>query len=127
MEFEETKSCQYTVNVDLTRCGCDNVLSQQIVGHDFKDDESWNNTWVDLCSDIGTELKDDKWENKYDLFDEKNKSSIKKLNQFVVAFENVNASNLDKIVSFYVGVKLLTQHIVLFFFCFLFHFRVVCA
>ena len=117
------EASKYIVVVDLSRCGCDNVLSQQTAKHDFKDDESWNNIWADLCGDIGIELKDDKWEEKYDLFDKKNKNSITKLNQFVATFENVDASNLDNIASFYVGVKLSQRHIA-FFFLF---FHIVCV
>ena len=63
------RASKYTVVVDLSGCGVDNVLSQQTAKHDFKDVESWNNVWADLCGDIAIELKDDKWEDKYDLFD----------------------------------------------------------
>ena len=127
--MDHVQSSKYTVNVDLAQCGCDNVLSQQIVKHDFKDDESWNNTWEDLCSDIGNELKDDNWESRYDLFDEKNQSSIKKLNQFVAAFKNVNTSNVDKIVSFFVGVKRLptTYCISFLFVCFVLFSSCLCV
>ena len=95
---------KYSVNVDLTKGGCDNVLSVQVSKHDLKDDESWNNSWQDLCNEIGSELKDDEWESKCDLFDTKTDTCIRKLNDFITAFEKV--SNLDETVLFYVGVKL---------------------
>ena len=119
--MEESQASKYTVHVDLSKCGCDNVLSMKIAKHDSKDDESWNNSWVDLCGDIGNELKDDKWEEKYDLFDKNSKNSIEKLNQFKNAFEN-----LPKIVSFYVGVKLVARkwHI---FFCSLLKHVIACV
>ena len=109
--MEEPQASKYTVHVDLSKCGCDNVLSLEIAKHDSKDDESWNNSWVDLCGDIGNELKDDKWEEKYDLLDKNNSNSIEKLNQFKDVFRNFDTSNLDEMVYFYVGVKLLPQDI----------------
>ena len=118
--MEESQASKYVVNVDLSKCGCDNVLSLEIAKHDRKDDESWNNSWVDLCGDVGNELKDDQWEEKYDLFDQNNKNPIEKLNQFKTVFENFTKSNSDKIVSFYVAVKLLPQNVRHYFLFFLF-------
>ena len=96
---------KYSVNVDLTKCGCDKVLSVQVSKRDLKDDESWNNSWEDLCSEIGNELKDDTWESKCDLFDTKTKTALQTLNDFVNVFKNV--LNSGETVLFYVGVKLI--------------------
>ena len=109
------------VNVDLTKGGCDKVLSVQVPKHDLKDDESWNNSWEDLCGEIGNELKDDTWESKCDLFDTKTNTAIQTLNDFVNVFKN--ALNSGEPVLFYVGVKLILYHLKLFvalivFFCF---------
>ena len=96
---------KYNVKVDLTQCGCENVLSLEVPKHKMNDEESWNNSWEDLCGDIGNELKDDGWESNCDLFETKTNAAIQKLNDFVNAFKNV--LNSGETVLFYVGVKLI--------------------
>ena len=103
------KVSKYQVEVDLTACECDNIVSIKIDKHDFKDETSWNDSWQDLCNEIGTELKDDEWENKYQLISSMNEKQVpmKKLKQFIGIFVNIDANgnnNENIVVSFYVSV-----------------------
>ena len=97
----------FQVLVDLSQCGGggDNELSVSIKKCDFCDEEGWNNSWQDLCQDIGNELKNDEWENKNELIDVKNEISITKLTQFIDVFKNANKSQ-NKVAKFSVQVKL---------------------
>ena len=106
--MEKSQSSKYTVKVDLTRCGGDTPLSLQIVTHSFgyrEDLEPWKKSWVGLRDGIGNELKDDKWEETYDLFEKNNIHPIRSGERLRFLFKDANRRNLDKTVYFYVGVK----------------------
>ena len=97
------KGPNYEIAVDLNECGGSDLLSMKISKHNMKDETAWNDSWEDLCNDIGTELKDDEWENKYQLFSSSQQKSISKLKQFIDAFKDAETSGND-VVSFYVAV-----------------------
>ena len=97
------KGPTYEIIVDLNECGGSDLLSMKISKHNMKDETAWNDSWEDLCNDIGTELKDDEWENKYKLFSSSQQKTISKLKQFIDAFKDAGKSGND-VVSFYVAV-----------------------
>ena len=97
------KGPNYEIAVDLNECGGSDLLSMKISKHNMKDETAWNDSWEDLCNDIGTELKDDEWENKYQLFSSSQQKAVSKLKQFIDAFKDAGKSGND-VVSFYVAV-----------------------
>ena len=101
-----TNEPKYKITVDLSSCGCDNLLEIKIVKHDINDKTAWQGSFEDLNNDIGLELKDDEWEKKYELFSfVQQQQPILKLEQFIDVFERASKSDgCDDVVSFYVSV-----------------------
>ena len=117
-----TNEPKYEITVDLNECGRSDLLSMKISKHNMKDETAWNDSWEDLCDDIGTELKDDKWENKYQLFSSSQQKAISKLEQFIGAFKDAEKSGND-VVSFYLAVSCCFCFYVLFCFVLFLVFR----
>ena len=114
-------AAKYEITVDLNACGGSDLLSMKISKHNMKDETVWNESWEDLCNDIGTELKDDEWENKYELFSSSQQQAITKLKQFIGAFKDAATSG-DDVVSFYVAVMCCFSLSLFFIFFFFFAF-----
>ena len=111
-----TNEAKYEITVDLNACGRSDLLSMKIAKHNMKDETAWNGSWEDLCNDIAAELKDDEWEEKYQLFSfAQPQQPILKLEQFIGAFEG--AAQSTDVVSFYLAVVCCFCFYVLF--CFL--------